>query len=216
MKEIQEFLIEGNAEKVKELVKSALDSNISPKEILDNGLIAGMDVVGRRFKNNEIFIPEVLIAAEAMNEALELIEPHLARCGVQPKGKVVVGTVKGDLHDIGKNLVTMMLKGAGFSVVDCGIDAAPQKFIDKIKVENATIVALSCLITTSMPSMAQTIEELKKQDIRDRVKIMVGGAPITQGFADQIGADGYGKDAASAVTLAKEFLGKTNGAIQKT
>ena len=203
--QIKENLIKGEAEKVKGLVEAALRKGISAKEILDDGLIAGMDVVGKRFKNNEIFIPEVLIAAEAMNRSLEILEPHLVKGEVKPRGKVVIGTVKGDLHDIGKNLVAMMLKGAGFGVFDCGIDVAPHRFADAVKKEGAGILALSSLITTSMPSMAHTIDELKKQSLRDKVKVMVGGAPVTRAFADKIGADGYGKDAGEAVDLAKKF-----------
>lgn len=214
---IKETLMKGESEKVKELVKDSLEKGASPKEILDNALIAGMDEIGQKFKNNEIFIPEVLIVAEAMHQALDIIEPHLIKAGVKPKGKIAIGTVKGDLHDIGKNLVAMMLKGAGFSILDCGIDVSPDKFVDVVKRENVEILALSSLITTSMPSMKDTIEQLKKHNLRDKVKIMVGGAPVTEGFAQQIGSDGYGKDASEAVTLAKEFLEtKTNGVVQKT
>jgi len=216
MEQIRKYLIEGDSEKVKNLVNEALKMNVSPKEILDNALIAGMDIIGERFKNNEIFIPEVLIAAEAMNEALGLIEPHLLKAGVKPKGKVIIGTVKGDLHDIGKNLVGMMLKGAGFLILDCGIDVGCEKFIEIVRNEDAEILAMSCLITTSMPAMAKNIEELKKQNLRNKVKIMVGGAPITKGFAEKIGADGYGENAAEAVTLAKEFQsGESSGVIQE-
>lgn len=214
--QIKEALMKGDCGKVTELVRASLDANVTPKKILDDGLIAGMEEIGRRFKNNEIFIPEVLIAAEAMNGALTILEPHLVKSGVKPKGKVVIGTVKGDLHDIGKNLVTMMLKGSGFSICDCGIDVPTEKFVNMIKQENADILALSALITTSMPSMAETVKALGKENLKGQVKVMVGGAPVTQGFADQIGADGYGKDAAEAVTLAKRFLEEKNGAIQET
>jgi len=214
--QIRKSLMAGDRDKLTELVKQSLNENISAKTILDDGLIAGMDEIGQRFKNNEIFIPEVLISAEAMNEALTILDPHLAKSGVKSKGKVVIGTVKGDLHDIGKNLVTMMLKGAGFSIFDCGIDVPPEKFADAVKQQNADVLAMSSLVTTSMPSMSQTLEELKKQNLKSKVKVMVGGAPVTQGFADQIGADGYGEDAAEAVTLAKRFLEEKNGVIQET
>ena len=211
--QIKEHLIQGDADRVKEIVKNSLAEGVLPKEILDNGLIAGMDEVGRQFKNNEIFIPEVLIAAEAMHQALAVLEPHLIKSGVKPRGKIVIGTVKGDLHDIGKNLVAMMLKGGGFQIIDCGIDVSPAKFAETIKKEDTEILAMSCLITTSMPSMGETIEELKRENLRDRVKIIVGGAPVTEGFARDIGADAYGSSAAEAVTLANQFLVDTGRVV---
>jgi len=206
MDELKRLLSSGDAEGLTGEVKRLLDSGTKAGEILNDGLIATMAVIGERFKKNEIFIPEVLVSADAMQAATKLLEPYLAESGIKPAGRVLVGTVKGDLHDIGKNLVCMMLKGAGFEVEDCGIDVSAEKFIESIKSSGAQVLALSSLLTTSMPAMKETIEGLKANDMRDKIKVMVGGAPITKGFADQIGADGYGKDAAEAVDLAKEFL----------
>lgn len=202
---IRDSVFEGKAEEVKGLVQQALDEGISIKELLDNGLIAGMTVVGEEFKANRIFIPEVLIAARAMQAGMAMLEPLLVGAGVQPIGRVVIGTSKGDLHDIGKNLVTMMLKGAGLEVDDLGIDVATEKFVERVKLTGAQIVAISSLLTTSMPFMKTTIEALKKEGLK--VKTMIGGAPVTQSYADEIGADGYAPDAASAVDKAKELLG---------
>lgn len=204
--ELIAVLTAGNVSKVKELVTSALSQNIPPKDILENGLIKGMDAIGERFKKCEVFIPEVMIAAKAMHAGLEILQPQLARSGVRPAGKVVVGTVKGDLHDIGKNIVAMMFKGAGFVVTDLGIDVAPQKFINAAKNEKPDIIAMSSLLTTSMNSMRDVIELLKNEGMKDGVKTMIGGAPVTQAFADKIGADGYAEDAASAVDKARELL----------
>jgi len=203
MQAIAENLIKGKAPEVKKLVQEALDEGVPPKEILDNGLIAGMDVVGTKFKNNEFYVPEVLIAARAMNQATELLEPALKEAGVQAIGKIAIGTVKGDLHDIGKNLVTMMLKGAGFEVVDLGIDVPPEKFVAAAK-DGARIVALSALLTTTMPQMKTVIDALK--DAGTQVPVMIGGAPVTQSYADEIGASGYAPDAASAVDVAKKII----------
>ncbi len=207
MEELKNFLFAGDAESLSKEVERLLNDGIPPEKILNDGLIAAMAVIGEKFKRDEIFIPEVLISADAMHAGMDILEPYLAEAGVQPIGKVVVGTVKGDLHDIGKNLVMMMLKGAGFEIEDCGIDVAPDKFVEKIRMSDAGILAMSSLLTTSMQSMGLTIEALKTSGLRNKVKVMVGGAPITEGFARQIGADGYGKDAVEAVDIAKAFLG---------
>ncbi len=205
--EIKTELGKGNAAGVKEIVENFLKESISPKEILDNGLISGMDAIGDKFKKNEIFIPEVMIAAKAMQAGLDILQPHLAKSGIKPVGKVVIGTVKGDLHDIGKNIVGMMFKGAGFQVIDLGIDVSPKAFIDSASRENADILAMSSLVTTSMPSMGEVIKLLKAENPNTKVRAMVGGAPVTQEFADRIGADGYAEDASSAVDRARELLG---------
>ncbi len=211
----KEELGSGNIAKVKEYVEFFLKEAVSPKEILDNGLIAGMDVIGDKFKKNEVFIPEVMIAAKAMQAGLDILQPHLVKSGIKPVGKVVIGTVKGDLHDIGKNIVGMMFKGAGFQVIDLGIDVSPKAFIDSVTRENADILAMSSLITTSMPSMGEVIELLKAENLNTKVRAMVGGAPVTQQFADKIGADGYAEDASSAVDKARELLGITQMSTEK-
>ncbi|MCK5114150.1 MAG: corrinoid protein [Phycisphaerae bacterium] len=202
---LAETLIAGNRDKVAELVQEALAEGMGPKEILEDGLIAGMNVIGKRFKANEVYVPEVLIAARAMHAGMELLEEKLAAAGVKPIGTVVLGTVKGDLHDIGKNLVNMMLTGGGLKVVDIGIDVPAEKFVEAAKESGAQIVALSALLTTTMPQMAEAIKALKDAGLE--VKTIIGGAPVTQSFADEIGADGYSPDAASAVDLAKELIG---------
>ncbi|MEE8359942.1 MAG: corrinoid protein [Candidatus Omnitrophota bacterium] len=207
MEELKNFLFIGDAEGLSKEVKRLLKEGVRPEKILNDGLITAMAVIGEKFKLDEIFIPEVLISADAMHAGMNILEPYLAEAGVQPIGKVVVGTVKGDLHDIGKNLVMMMLKGAGFEIEDCGIDVTPDKFIEKIKASDANILAMSSLLTTSMQAMGLTIEALKANGLRNKVKVMVGGAPITEGFARQIGADGYGRSAVEAVDMAKNFLG---------
>lgn len=204
--ELKTRLMAGDILKVKELVEGYLGRGNDPKDILDNGLIAGMDIIGGRFKRNEVFIPEVMIAAKAMHSGLDLVKPHLAESGVKPFGKIVVGTVKGDLHDIGKNIVSMMFRGAGFDVVDCGIDVPSGKFIDLVKQENADILAMSSLLTTSMPFMGEVINLLTKENLIDSVRVMVGGAPVTKEFAQNIGAHGYAEDASSAVDRARELL----------
>ena len=188
------------------LVKEAVAEGITPEEILENGLIAGMSLVGDKFKINEIFVPEVLIAAKAMHAGLDILEPLLAQRGIKPKGKIIIGTVKGDLHDIGKNLVSMMLKGAGFFVVDLGIDVDSKRFIDEAIKNNARIIAMSSLLTTSMPSMKNTINLLKKQGLSGKIKTVIGGAPVTQNYADEIEADGYADNASSAVDKVRELL----------
>ena len=207
LEDIREALKQGDRDGVTDLVKCAIDQGIEIKRILDEGLIAGMEVIGNKFKCNEIFIPEVLISAKAMHAGMAILKPYFLKCGIKPLGKVIIGTVKGDLHDIGKNIVSMMLKGACFEIEDFGIDVAPEKFVDAAKKEGRAIIAMSSLLTTSMNSMKETINALKKSGLRDRVKVMVGGAPITQAFADSIGADCYAKDAASAVDMAKKIAG---------
>ena len=204
---ISEALIVGNAAQVGKLTKAALDEGVSAGDILNKALVRGMDEVGRRFKANEFYVPEVLIAARAMHAGMDVIKPQLAAGGVASRGKVVVATVKGDLHDIGKNLVSMMMEGAGFEVVDLGIDVSPERFIDAVTKEKPDVIAMSALLTTTMVQMKSTIEALKKAGVRGKVKVMVGGAPLTQRYADEIGADGYAADAASAVDKAKELLG---------
>ena len=204
--DVKKALNDGDIARATELTQTALDGGIGLKKILDT-LIEGMDEVGKKFKNNEIFIPEVMISAKAMHAALKILEPHLSKSGIKPIGKVGIGTVKGDLHDIGKNLVAMMFRGAGFEILDLGIDVPIEKFIDTAKDKDVNIIAMSSLITTSMGAMKDVIEELKKEGLLKRVKTMVGGAPVTQNFAASIGADGYAKDASSAVDKARELLG---------
>jgi 5-methyltetrahydrofolate--homocysteine methyltransferase len=174
---------------------------------MDNGLIAGMALVGIKFRDNFIFVPEVLACARAMKAGMAHIEPILSASGVEPVGKVVMGTVKGDLHDIGKNLVIMMLRGAGFEVIDLGVDVSPDDFIEAIEQHKPSVVGMSALLTTTMPNMGKTIDAFVDEGLRDKVKVMLGGAPVNQEFADDMGADGYGKDAMSAVTLAKDLVG---------
>jgi len=204
--EVSTLLQRGKAKDIAALVEQLLKEGVSPKDILNEGLISGMDVIGRKFKNNEIFVPEVLIAARAMNAALVVLKPALAATGVEPIGKAIICTVKGDLHDIGKNLVRMMLEGAGIEVIDLGVDVAPEKVVDAVKEHNPDLLCLSALLTTTMMAQKDTITALVEAGIRDKVKIMVGGAPVTQAFADEIGADGYAPDAASAAQVAKSFL----------
>lgn len=204
---IADALIKGQAPKVKELVSDAIAEGVKPGEILSKGLIAGMSVVGELFKKNEIYVPEVLIAARAMHAGMDQLKPLLAAAGVKPKAVFAVGTVKGDLHDIGKNLVMMMMEGAGYQIMDLGVDVSPEKFVQAIK-NGAQIVGLSALLTTTMPSMKNTIDAVKAAGLRDKVKIMVGGAPLTQAYSDEIGADGFSPDAATAVDVANTLLVK--------
>ena len=201
---IADALIKGDRDTVVELVTKALDEGVEPGSVLNEGLIAGMSTVGERFKKNEVYVPEVLIAARAMHGGLEILEPKLKESGVEPLGVVVLGTVKGDLHDIGKNLVGMMLKGGGLKVVDAGTDVTPEKFIEAVKESGAKIIAMSALLTTTMPQMPEIIKAVKATGLA--VKTMVGGAPVTQAFADEIGADGYAPDAASAVDTAMGLI----------
>ncbi len=202
---LSEALQAGNRNKVVELTTQAMSEGMNPKDILEQGLIAGMNIIGVKFKNNEVYVPEVLIAARAMHGAMDVLKPALAKAGVKPVGKVVLGTVKGDLHDIGKNLVGMMLTGGGFMVIDAGIDVPAEKFIEMAKSEGADVLALSALLTTTMPQMAEVVKAAKAAGIQ--IKTMIGGAPVTQSYADEIGADGYAPDAASAVDLAKKLVG---------
>ena len=202
LEEISTFMQRGRSPKVKELVQQALDEGISPQEILEQGLLSGMNVVGVKFKNNEVFVPEVLIAARAMNAGIEVLKPALLADGVEAKGKVVIGTVKGDLHDIGKNLVRMMIEGQGITVVDLGVDVSPERFYEAAVTEKAQVVCCSALLTTTMGEMKNVVKIFEEKGIRDQVKIMVGGAPITQGFCESIGADCYAADAATAAEAA--------------
>jgi len=203
---VSEALQRGDAEKVEELVKKALKEKLLPKDILENGLIKGMDIIGKKFKKNEVYVPEVLIAARAMHAGMSILRPKLIESGVKNIGTVAIGTVKGDLHDIGKNLVKMMLEGAGFEVIDLGVDVTTDKFVEAVKKHKPNIIGMSALLTTTMVNMAEVIKALEAAGLRDKVKIMIGGAPITQNYADQIGADGYSPDAASAVDKAKTFI----------
>ena len=202
-----ESLIAGKVDEVTDLTKQALDANVSSKDILEKGLLAGMEVVGKRFKANDMFIPEVLRCAKCMHGAMEILRPLLAETGVETAGTFVIGTVKGDLHDIGKNLVGMMFEGAGFQVVDLGIDLEPAAFVEAIKEHKASLFGMSALLTTTMPKMGETINAINEAGIRDQVKIMIGGAPVTAEFAKEIGADAYASNAASAVDKGKELLG---------
>ena len=207
IEEIREALIVGNAQKVNDLTTKALAENITATEILNEGLVKGMDIVAEKWKCGEYYIPNVLIAARAMKQGMVLIKPGLAEGDYKAKGIAVAGTVKGDLHDIGKNLVVMMLEGAGFEVFDLGTDVPAEKFINAAREKNADLILMSALLTTTMMSMKDVIATLKDSDLVDKIKTMVGGAPITQKFADEIGADGYAPDGSSAVERAKELLG---------
>ena len=204
---ISEALQKGKAKDVKALVQEQLDAGVTAKEILESGLMAGMDVVGRRFKANEIYVPEVLIAARAMTAGITILKPLLIDEAVEAKGTIVIGTVKGDLHDIGKNLVKMMMEGKGFNVVDLGTDVSAEQFVDAAKEHNANIICCSALLTTTMTEMKNVIAAVDAAGIRDTVKVMVGGAPITAEYCDSIGADAYTPDASSAAEKALEFVG---------
>ena len=203
---IAERLIVGKIDEVKELSQQALDQGASPRDIIDKGLLAGMDVVGKRFKAGDMFIPEVLLCARCMHGAMDILKPLLSEADAAGVGIYVIGTVEGDLHDIGKNLVSMMLQGGGFEVIDLGTNIKPQQFVDAVSEHKPTILGLSALLTTTMPKMEETINALKEAGIRDQVKIMAGGAPVTQAFVDEIGADAYGANAASATEKAKELM----------
>lgn len=204
LKALADSVIKGDQSTAVEITKAALGEGVQAKSILDDGLIAGMDIIGGRFKRNEVYIPEVLIAARAMKMAMEILEPELAKAGVEPVGKFMIGTVQGDLHDIGKNLVAMMLKGAGFEVIDLGVDVNPDKFVEQVKAQDVHLIGMSALLTTTMPGMEKTIKALREAGVS--AKILVGGAPVTQGYADKIGADAYAADAASAVDMAKSLV----------
>ncbi len=205
MQAISQKLQAGKAKDVKALVQQALDEGVSPQVILNEGLLSGMDKVGEKFKNNEIFVPEVLVAARAMNWGLDILRPRLAEEGVKASGKVCIGTVQGDLHDIGKNLVKMMMEGKGLEVVDLGTDVSPETFVRTAKEQNCQIICCSALLTTTMDVMGEVVKEAEREGIRDKVKIMVGGAPVTDSFAKSIGADAYTPDAASAAEVAARF-----------
>ena len=205
--EMSSFLQQGRAPKVKELVQQALTDGEDAKAILEDGLLSGMSIVGEKFKNNEVYVPEVLIAARAMNAGMEVLKPQLASADVEAKGKAILGTVKGDLHDIGKNLVKIMFEGKGIEVIDLGTDVEAETFIQTAIDENATIIACSALLTTTMGVMKGVVEKAEEMGVRDKVKIMVGGAPVTENFKDSIGADYYTADAASASDVALEILG---------
>ncbi len=204
--EISEFLQKGRAKNVKALVEQAISEGISAKTILDEGLLNGMMVVGDKFKRNEVFVPEVLVAARAMNAGVSILEPLLAEAGNEPLGKAIVATVKGDLHDIGKNLVAMMFKGAGLEVIDLGVDIDAETFVAKAEEFGADIIGMSALLTTTMPTMKEVVDLLKEKGLRDKYIVMVGGAPVNQRYADEIGADYYTFDAASAAETAKKAL----------
>jgi 5-methyltetrahydrofolate--homocysteine methyltransferase len=203
---IYDAVVEGQHKVVQQKVQDALDAGIGADVILNEGLVKSMAEVGRLFEEGEFFVPEMLIAARAMQAGLGLLKPHLVEANVQSTGKVVLGTVKGDLHDIGKNLVAMMLEGAAFEIVDLGADVPPEKFVDAVQSSGAQIVAMSALLTTTMPNMKTTIEALESAGLRNKVKVIIGGAPITDAYAKQIGADGYASDASRAVTLAKALM----------
>jgi len=207
LSEISNALIEGDHIKITELIDTALRIGISYEEIYRKGLIKGMDVVGEKFKNNDIWMPEVMLSARAMNACLEILEPLMQKSEGVNIGKFVIGTVEGDLHDVGKNMVAMMMKGAGFQVIDLGVNVSPEKFIETIEKEKPQLMGMSSLLTTTMPKMAVTTEAIKKAGLRDRLKIMVGGAPVSQDFADDIGADGYASDSAQGVSKARELIG---------
>lgn len=206
IQEISEYLQKGRAKNVKALVQQALDEGMDPKQILNEGLLDGMMIIGGKFKRNEIFVPEVLVAARALNAGLNILEPKLVEVGNEPVGRAVVGTVRGDLHDIGKNLVVMMLKGAGFEICDMGVDVAPEAFIDKAEEIHADVICMSALLTTTMTNMEDVVTELKNRNLRDKYIVMVGGAPVNESFAQQIGADYYTPDAATAAEVAKKAV----------
>lgn len=206
LNDISTNLQTGRAKVVAELVQKALDDGLPPQQILEEGLLSGMGVIGEKFKNNEVFVPEVLVAARAMNKGAAVLKPALTAEGITAKGVAVIGTVKGDLHDIGKNLVKMMMEGKGIEMVDLGVDVPPERFLEAAKEHNASIICCSALLTTTMGEMKNVVEIVKSSDISDRVKIMVGGAPVTQAYCDQIGADCYTPDAASAADAAAQFI----------
>ena len=205
LNEISEWLQKGRAPKVKAAVTKALEEGIPASEILENGLLAGMDIIGQKFKNNEVFVPEVLVAARAMNRGVEILRPYLVEDGVETKGTVILGTVKGDMHDIGKNLVRMMMEGKGLEVIDIGVDVPTESFLDAAREHNAKLICCSALLTTTMGEMKNVVDAVKASEMNGKVKIMIGGAPITQTFCEQIGADCYTPDAASAAEVALKF-----------
>jgi len=210
MKELQDLaqsVEQGQVQKVSGLTQQLLDSGVSPKIILNDGLIAGMTVVGEKMRSGEMYLPEVLQSASAMHGSLKILKPHLVREGAQSRGKIMVGTVKGDMHDIGKNLVSIMLQGAGFDIVDLGLNVSAQKFVEAISAHQPAILGLSAMLTTTMLNMKTTIEAINAAGLRSSVKVIIGGAPVSQKFADEIGADGYARDAVLAVDKVKQLLG---------
>jgi len=211
LKTIYEAVLKGDAETTKAEVAAALEENVAAADILQKACIPAMGEVGRLFEEGEVYIPEMLIAARAMQAGMDLLKPHLAEADVASLGKVIIGTVQGDLHNIGKNLVGMMLEGAGFEIVDLGTDVPPDQFVGAVREHEPHIVGMSALLTTTMPAMRATIEALAEAGLRDHVKVLIGGAPVTQGFADEIGADGFAPDASSAVRKAKELMAVASG-----
>lgn len=207
LENLSEAVQKGRVKDVLALIEAGLAEGLSAQQLLDEGLLRGMGLLGVRFKNNEVFVPEVLIAARALNKGSELLKPRLIAAGVEARGRAVIGTVKGDLHDIGKNLVKMMLEGAGFEVVDLGVDVADEVFVEAVREHKPDLLCLSALLTTTMGQQRSVIEAVAAAGLRDQVKILVGGAPITQAFSDEIGADGYAPDAASAAELATNLVG---------
>jgi 5-methyltetrahydrofolate--homocysteine methyltransferase len=209
LSQLADAVIKGKANDVQSLTNSALAAGIAPATLINDGLIAGMQVIADRFKKNEIYVPEVLIAARAMTAGLNILKPLISDTDMKPVAKIVIGTVKGDLHDIGKKLVAMMLEGAGLTVIDLGIDVAPEKFVNAVVEHKPDLVGMSALLTTTMPAMSQTIQLLQESGLRDKVKVIIGGAPITDAYAKQIGADGYAPDAGSAVDVCKALVQTT-------
>ncbi len=205
-KEVYDAILDGDTKRAIAATEKALAENANPLDLVQKFMIPAMAEVGKRFECEEYFVPEMLISARAMKGCLQILRPRLAAQGSKPVGRVAIGTVKGDLHDIGKNLVASMLEGGGFEVIDLGTDVAPEKFVEVVKEQNPNLICLSALLTVTMPSMKSTIEALKQAGVRQQVKVLIGGAPITQNFADQIGADGYGENAASAVNIARGFM----------
>jgi 5-methyltetrahydrofolate--homocysteine methyltransferase len=208
LKEISECLQQGDDGKVSSLTRQAMDQKVPPKQILDVGLIGGMNIIGEKYKSHEIFLPQVLLAAKAMYAGMGLLKPMFVKEGMPTSGKVVIGSVQGDLHDIGKNLVGIMLKGAGFEVIDLGNDIPPEKFVETAKKEMASVIGMSALLTTTMPVMQRTVDLLKEEGLGDKIKTIIGGAPVSEEFAQRIGADAYGYDSSKAVELVKALVGK--------
>jgi 5-methyltetrahydrofolate--homocysteine methyltransferase len=206
LKELYDAVVSGNAKATQAITQQALADGVDPLKLVNEYMVPAMDEVGRRFEANEYFVPELLISARAMKASLELIRPILTARGDKPVGRVAIGTVKGDLHDIGKNLVASLLEGGGFEVIDLGVNVTPEKFIETVNAKQANIIAMSALLTTTMPSMKTTIDALKQAGVRGKVKVLIGGAPITQKYADEIGADGYSENAVGAVALAKKAV----------
>jgi 5-methyltetrahydrofolate--homocysteine methyltransferase len=209
LKQLYDSVVSGDAKTTQAITQQALAEGVDPLKLVNEYMVPAMDEVGRRFEANEYFVPELLISARAMKAALELIRPLLTARGDKPVGRVAIGTVKGDLHDIGKNLVASLLEGGGFEVIDLGVNVAPEKFIETVNAKQANIVAMSALLTTTMPGMKLTIDALKQAGVRDKVKVLIGGAPITQKYAEEIGADGYSENAVGAVALAKKAVAAT-------